>query len=743
MAEDKNNINDTISSVDELSKKFINYIKLQGDYNNIVKSSIDHLKKLSTQLGKQADFIDDINAGEYKRGKVLEKILESQKKEMSSKTTLKNLTKKLEEEQIKAADDYYDSLIKKQKIEETIAKHNKSGNAGLLKIEQDRLKATESQIQSKENILNVEQMQYIAAKKITQAHQETTKALISHESMMGKIQRKLTPAAEVSKKIYNAGANTAKFIGKTLSEGGGNLFDDMNKAIGQIPVVGAAISGIISGFKSLLDFILEVEDRTVKFGRNLGYSREQSTKIAVNFGLVSEKLGDLTTTTKGLMEAQTMLSEQIGVTNIFSSELLSTQIKLKEILGLGAEEASKLAEASIITGKSQQSLVSGVLGQVAGLAKATGITFNYKQVLKEASTLGGFLGAQFAKYPEKLTKSLLITKALGLDLKKVDQIAGSLLDFESTIQNQLEAQLITGKEINLSKAMQLSLDNKTGELAVELSKQLGTSGEYLQMNRIAAESYAKTFGMTRDELGEMLKQQELLAKIGAKDTDNAQRRLQLAVAKYGVDTKAKEALGEDVYNNLVQLSVQEKIAALIEKVKASVQDFILRSGIIEKIQQMMDYLTSPEKVRGIISMVKEGVAIVADMMQGIAIGILSIAKFFTGGDISAKLGAMRDNLAQGPSMGDRIRYAKTQKVEDFRLQPLPQDTITTNGVTIEGGTRLGRTDEMVDLLKQLLTETKQGKSMTLSIDGTPIATAVSRNAPNNPAASNLGPRPLR
>jgi hypothetical protein len=71
-------------------------------------------------------------------------------------------------------------------------------------------------------------------------------------------------------------------------------------------------------------------------------------------------------------------------------------------------------------------------------------------------------------------------------------------------------------------------------------------------------------------------------------------------------------------------------------------------GASTELEQMMDYLTSPEKVRGIISMVKEGVAIVADMMQGIAIGILSIAKFFTGGDISAKLGAMRDNLAQGP-----------------------------------------------------------------------------------------------
>jgi hypothetical protein len=60
-----------------------------------------------------------------------------------------------------------------------------------------------------------------------------------------------------------------------------------------------------------------------------------------------------------------------------------------------------------------------------------------------------------------------------------------------------------------------------------------------------------------------------------------------------------------------------------------------------------------------------------------------------------------------------------------------------------GGTKLGRTDEMVDLLKQILGETRQGKVTTLNIDGAPIATAVARNAPMTPSASNLGPRPLR
>jgi hypothetical protein len=60
-----------------------------------------------------------------------------------------------------------------------------------------------------------------------------------------------------------------------------------------------------------------------------------------------------------------------------------------------------------------------------------------------------------------------------------------------------------------------------------------------------------------------------------------------------------------------------------------------------------------------------------------------------------------------------------------------------------GGTKLGRTDEMVDLLKQLLNETRQGKTMSVNIDGSSVATAVARNAPMNNAASNLGPRPLR
>jgi hypothetical protein len=176
------------------------------------------------------------------------------------------------------------------------------------------------------------------------------------------------------------------------------------------------------------------------------------------------------------------------------------------------------------------------------------------------------------------------------------------------------------------------------------------------------------------------------------------------------------------------------MAALIEKVKGALQDFLTKSGVVEWITGLIHKLTDPENVKGLINMIKEGVAFIADVMQGIAVGILKIADVFT--DIDP---ALIEKL-EGVSAGDKIRSlggdSGNMPVKDFVIKPMGEDTIT-----MAGGTKLGRTDEMVDLLKQLLNETRQGK--TINIDGAPIATVVARNAPMNYAASNLGPRPLR
>lgn len=734
MADNLNN-SENLSLVKALEQAMKNAIKAQGDYNNIVSDSVNGLKKLGRELEKQADYIDDIVDSDRSREVLLSKIQKAQEKQALAQKRSGDLAKNLSEIERINATSLVQNIEKKRALEQNYQSILRSGNQQEIKNADSMLSYLEQQIGLQEESLNVSELEYAAAVQMEKSRSKAVDDLKEQESLAGKLERKMAGV--------NNALGTAGKIGKGFSS-----FDSFTDMIGSIPGFGTIVSGLVKGFASLLQFILEIDDKIIKFGRNLGYSKDQSYEIYTNFTRIQESSGKLLTTTANLMEVQTDLSQQLGVNNILTAEMLETQIELKKIMGLSTDEMGSLAQASIVAGKSQKEVVTGVLAQVEGLKKATGISFNYKQIIGEATKLGGVLGLQFAKYPEKLTKSLVITKALGMDLAKVDQIAGSLLDFETSIQDQLEAQLITGKDINLSRAQLLALEGDTAGVAMEISKQFGSANEFLKMNRIQQESIAKAVGMSREDLADTLKNQEMLTKLGAKDTDNAQKRLQLALSKYKTEKEINAALGEGAYQNLTQLSAQEKIAELIEKVKSSIQGFLVNSGIVEYITDAIDYISNPDRVKSLISTLREGAAMVADVVQKIAYGLLKLVDYIPGVDT----GDLIKQLDEVGSVGDRIRGTSKggsnivrgeAQMQDFVIKPLPQDTIASNGVTVQGGTRLGRTDEMVDLLKQILSETKQGKVMSLSIDGAPVATAVARNASLNPAASSLGPRPLR
>ena len=400
-----------------------------------------------------------------------------------------------------------------------------------------------------------------------------------------------------------------------------------------IPLVGGIIGGMVDGFSSMLDFVIGIDDTIIKAGRNLGISGEQARKLNSHFVNVSMNNGDIFVTSKKLLETQVALGSQLGINNQLTDEQLSTTIKLKDIAGLDADIQASIVESSTLTAKSAKDTTKAVLAQVVGLQKATGISLNYKQVLKEASSLGGYLGLSFAKYPGQLTKSLVTTKAFGLELKQLDSMASSFLDFESSISSEFEAQLLTGKDINLSKARELFLNNDLASAAQEISTQVGNSADFLSMNRIQAESMAKAFGMSRDQLGDMLKKQEFLAKIGAKETDNSSKQLELARKRFTSQKELNEALGEEGYQNLVNASTQEKMSGVIDKIKTSIVDFVQNSGLIEKVQGFIDYIAKPENVRKIINSVKGFFADAVEFVGSAAYHIINALDYVAFGQI--------------------------------------------------------------------------------------------------------------
>jgi hypothetical protein len=109
---------------------------------------------------------------------------------------------------------------------------------------------------------------------------------------------------------------------------------------------------------------------------------------------------------------------------------------------------------------------------------------------------------------KEMANQVFQAKMLGLEQGKVNDIADGLLDFQSSIEAEMHAELITGKQLNLEKARTFALNNDMAGVAAELAKQGITAAEFGKMNRMEQQAIAASMSMSRDEMGDMLMNQE-------------------------------------------------------------------------------------------------------------------------------------------------------------------------------------------------------------------------------------------
>lgn len=259
-------------------------------------------------------------------------------------------------------------------------------------------------------------------------------------------------------------------------------------------------SVIVKVFKSFLDLNKAAVDLSRQVGRG-----------NVSFNNLN---GSLATTTE-LLKTAAEFTRQTGLasTSVFTNSQLANIAESTKLLGLSAEQGNNLAIFSKTTGTTinqfEKGLVKGInaANKFGKSAVAPGVA------LQDALSASQGVALALGNNPSLLGKAATAARALGLELAKVDSIAEGLLNFESSIQNELEAQLLTGKNINLAKAREFALNNDLAGLSRELVKNGASAAEFANMNRIQQNSLAQALGMSRDELAKTIVQQDIQGKL--------------------------------------------------------------------------------------------------------------------------------------------------------------------------------------------------------------------------------------
>lgn len=436
----------------------------------------------------------------------------------------------------------------------------------------------------------------------------------------------------------------SSFMGKTVGAGGGgtigNLAGNVTGLISKIPLIGPIVGGMVDSFANLLDFAVGAASKIQEMGRQVGLTKDQSIQLNNQFSTFATNSGKAYLNSENLFKTYLDISKVLGVNNEISKENLQTQYELSKFLGIDAETSAEIEKSSLITGKSSKDIAQGVYSQTKNLERATGISFNYQKILKETANLGGVLGLSFSKYPEKITKALLTTKAMGLELKQLDGMADSFLDFESSISKEFEAQLLTGKDINLAKAREAFLNNDLATAAEEITKQVGDSNEFLNMNRIQQEAIAGAMGMSRDQMAEMLKQQEYLSKFSAKDVKDLHEKVRL-LRLQGKEQEAINLLGDkEAYNKMVTATASEDLAGFIDKIKQSFADLISNTGLADFVTNTIAWLSKPGNIMKIVNQVKDVFASIVNVTGSVIGGIMRFLNYFPGINIDESMIAM-------------------------------------------------------------------------------------------------------
>lgn len=282
--------------------------------------------------------------------------------------------------------------------------------------------------------------------------------------------------------------------------------------------------------KGVYNAAVNLSDKTYQNQVSLGLSSQAAKTMTDNLMQASSTMKNVTF--QDAVTSNLELNAQFGTSIQFSNEMVEAQQQMKDLLGLSSQEASKLASYTILTGKKQNDITKAI-------GKSGDKLLNKKEVLSEVLSIEGQLASQYKNDPKLLAQAVEKTKAIGLSLKQAADASRGLLDFESSIANELEAELLTGKDLNLEKARYLALQGDSAGAAKEMMREVGGLAGFNKMNVLQQDALAKSVGMTTDQLADALRKEEELNKI-RRDPNQGSAALQ-RIRKLEEEGKIEEA----------------------------------------------------------------------------------------------------------------------------------------------------------------------------------------------------------
>ena len=346
---------------------------------------------------------------------------------------------------------------------------------------------------------------------------------------------------------------------------------------------GFAVSGIVAGLALAVKSLRFVSDITDKFGQTFGVIGTQTSKFQSDLMDASIEVISRGKGADDVAEIVGTLSSEfgIGLQNAvgITEQILDTAVAT----GLATSEATKLFGTFMTIGGLTSDQAEFLTESTFQLAAQNRV--NPSAVLRDIAESSEIIAKFGAANLESISKAAIKARQLGLNLSTVEKISDSLLDFQSSLTAEFEAEVLLGRNLELSKARLLALDGDLNGVLKEIVKNVGTEVELNKLNRFERGALARALGLEATELakivslqGKSVVQQKTFADLAGEDGLSALTSIQNKFKEIGA-TVLKE-LGEPLLTALKNIQKNFFTPENIQKIKTSLIGIV---GIIKGI----------------------------------------------------------------------------------------------------------------------------------------------------------------
>ena len=350
-----------------------------------------------------------------------------------------------------------------------------------------------------------------------------------------------------------------------VNDKAGDLFKSLKK-------LNTPLSAGYELLKLSVERFIALDNAAQKFRETTGFLASQTGEVESNIRIASRDLSQFGVTAELAGESAQQLANAFGDTSIANKENIEYVSLMKQNLGVSAEDSTAIMQNFMGIGGMSSKVARETAGAAASMAKAAGVPFGavMKEVAKPSETVRSLIRGSV----DGLIKGAIEAKRLGTSLESVGKAAAGMLDFQSSINDEMEASVLFGRDVNLQKARELAYAGDLENLAKEQSRLLKEAGDVSKMDFFQRQGIAKALGMSVEEMDKMNAKQQELNQLRLEDPETYEK----LTAKQKVMDKTKESLSEKYKKELLSqqlASQQEKIMMSIQSITTELAEAFL------------------------------------------------------------------------------------------------------------------------------------------------------------------------